>query len=86
MLRPADESGQLEGQFGGVARQSNSARRSCTGAADRGRAGLEVEDPTWDRLESQIGWYDRNSGDNVVVVAASPGCNDPNGTTGADGR
>jgi hypothetical protein len=21
-------------------------------------------DPTWDRLEDQIGWYDRKSGDN----------------------
>jgi hypothetical protein len=24
----------------------------------------EAEDPTWDRLEDQIGWYDRKSGDN----------------------
>ena len=23
-----------------------------------------AEDPTWDRLEDQIGWYDRRSGDN----------------------
>jgi hypothetical protein len=24
----------------------------------------EAEDPTWDRLEDQISWYDRRSGDN----------------------
>jgi hypothetical protein len=23
-----------------------------------------AEDPTWERLEDQIGWYDRKSGDN----------------------
>jgi hypothetical protein len=23
-----------------------------------------AEDPTWERLEAQLGWYDRNSGDN----------------------
>jgi len=42
-----------------------------------------AEDPTWDRLEDQIGWYDRRSGDNqrrykrlklleIAIAAALP--------------
>jgi hypothetical protein len=44
---------------------------------------VPAEDPTWDRLEDQIGWYDRKSGENqrlykwlklleIAVAAALP--------------
>lgn len=55
-----------------------------------------AEDPTWERLEDQIGWYDRRSGDNqrrykrlklleLAVAAALPvvaGVKSPVGVTG----
>lgn len=56
----------------------------------------EAEDPTWDRLEDQIGWYDRRSGDSqrrykwlklleLAIAAALPvvaGMNSPVWLTG----